>query len=70
MADHLITGPHVHTIVTGVVLYLATAGLTLTGTAGLTLGAKAVWDVPRGPLNCCSEQMSVSVNTRPCGEAP
>ena len=42
LADHLITGPHIHTIATGVVMYLATAGLTLIGGAGLVLGFKAV----------------------------
>jgi hypothetical protein len=42
LADHLITGPHIHTIATGVVMYLATAGLTLIGGANLVLGVKAV----------------------------
>lgn len=42
LADHLVTGPHVHTVATAVVLYLATAGLTLIGGANLVLGAKAV----------------------------
>jgi hypothetical protein len=42
LANHMVAGPHVHTIATAVVMYLATAGLTLIGVANLALGVKAV----------------------------